>query len=399
MPPPLQIILRSGKDEAVRRFHPWVFSGAIKKMAGAAYDGAHAEVFSNKMEYLGSGLYQDATISVRLLSFAPDRPATFDQGFWNDRIARAYDLRSQMGLTSNPSTNVYRLVHGEGDHIPGLIIDHYDGHVVIQIHSTGLYGCLPAITQAIRDLYGQKLKSIYDKSQATLPEDFRIKNKAGGDLFGTSGVAEIMENGNRFLVDIPGGQKTGFFIDQRENRQLLTKYCKGKTVLNTYCYTGGFSVYALAAGAAEVHSVDSSASAMEMTEKNIQLNFGHDNRHRAMVDDAMQMIRQSQAAYDVIVLDPPAFAKHVNVKHNAVQGYKRLNLAAMEKINSPGILFTFSCSQVVDMNLFRSTVMSAAILAKRKARILHQLTQPPDHPVNMFHPEGQYLKGLVVHID
>ncbi len=399
MPPPLQIILKSGKDEAVRRFHPWVFSGAIKKMVGAAYDGAHAEVFSNQMEYLGGGLFQDATISVRLLSFAPERPASFDQGFWNERLARAYNLRSQLGLTGNPDTNVYRLVHGEGDHIPGLIIDHYDGHLVIQIHATGLYSYLPEITHAIKEVYGHQLKSIYDKSQTTLPEEFHRKNKSGGDLFGTSGVIEIMENNKQCLVDIPGGQKTGFFIDQRENRKLLGQYCKEKTVLNTYCYTGGFSVYALAAGAAEVYSVDSSASAMELTERNVHLNFGQDNRHRAIVDDAMQMIRQSKTLFDVIVLDPPAFAKHVHVKHNAVQGYKRLNLAAIEKVKSPGILFTFSCSQVVDMNLFRSTVMSAAILAKRKARILHQLTQPPDHPVNMFHPEGQYLKGLVVHID
>jgi len=399
MSSPLKIILRSGKDEAVRRFHPWVFSGAIKDIDGPAFDGAHAEVFSNRGEYLGCGIYQDAVIAVRLLAFAPERPDAFGQDFWNERTSRAFLLRKHVGLTDSPETNAYRLVHGEGDHLPGLIIDHYDGHLVVQIHATGMYSHLPQIAQALKRLYGNRLKSIYDKSRPTLPDDFWKTNSPAGFLAGEAGSVEILEYGRRFLVDIIDGQKTGFFIDQRENRKLLAHYSSGKKVLNTYCYSGGFSVYALSAGAKEVYSVDSSAPAMELAAKNVDINFGPDPRHHPVVADAMDYIRQTTAGHDVIILDPPAFAKHVKVKHNAVQGYKRLNQAAIEKIGHGGILFTFSCSQVVDMGLFRSTVMAAAILAGRKARLLHQVTQPPDHPVNMFHPEGQYLKGLVMYID
>lgn len=395
----LKIILRSGKDEAVRRFHPWIFSGAIKKTVGIAREGAHAEVFSNQDEYLGCGIYQEATIAVRILAFAPERPSQFDQAFWNDRIHQAWQLRHIAGLIDNPNTNVYRLVHGEGDHLPGVIIDYYNGHVVIQVHATGLYGFIDLMANAIIAQYGTAIKSIYDKSRETLPDDFWQGKTPRGFIYGDGEKIEVLENGHRFIVDIVQGQKTGFFIDQRENRQLLTRYCKGKKVLNTFCYSGGFSVYALAAGASEVHSLDSSAKAMDLTKDNVRLNFGETPLHRSLTEDAIQYIRQTNENYDLIILDPPAFAKHIHVKHNAVQGYKRLNQEAISKISAGGILFTFSCSQVVDLNLFRSTVMSAAILAGRKARLLHQMTQPPDHPVNMFHPEGQYLKGLVLFIE
>ncbi len=399
MQTPLKVILRSGKDEAVRRYHPWIFSGAIKKAIGAAYDGAFTEVFSNQDEYLGCGIYQDASIAVRVLAFAPERLVQFDQEFWNGKIRKAYELRQLTGLTDNPETNVYRLVHGEGDHLPGLIIDHYNGHLVIQVHSTGLYRYINNISEALQKVYGNSVRSIYDKSRETLPESFWADKSPQEYIYGDASQVEVKENGLRFYIDIVSGQKTGFFIDQRENRKLLMRYCKGKRLLNTFCYSGGFSVYGLAAGANEVHSLDSSAKAMELTNKNIDLNFGPEARHSSITDDTIKYLKSTDESYDVIVLDPPAFAKHVHVKHNAVQGYKRLNQTAIEKIQPGGILFTFSCSQVVDLNLFRSTVMSAAILAGRKARILHQLTQSPDHPVNLFHPEGQYLKGLVLLID
>ncbi len=399
MTPILQVILRSGKDDAIKRFHPWVFSGAIKKIIGNPVDGMHAEVFSNRDEYLGCGIYQDASIAVRILAFAPERPDRFSPGFWAEKIRQAYTLRKMLGLTENQETNVYRLVHGEGDHLPGLIIDHYNGHLVVQIHATGLYGFLDPISEALKTVYGSALKSIYDKSRETLPSDFWKDREPRGFLTGQSGKVEVLENGHRFLIDIEKGQKTGFFIDQRDNRRLLTRYSRGRKVLNTFCYSGGFSVYAMGAGAAEVHSLDSSAAAIELTRQNIELNFGQAPNHRSLTNDAIQYLRETGEAYDLIILDPPAYAKHAHVKHNAVQGYKRLNLEALQKIAPGGILFTFSCSQVIDMNLFRSTVMAAAILSGRKLRVLHQMSQSPDHPVNMFHPEGQYLKGLVLKVD
>ncbi len=439
MPNNLKIILKSGKDDAVKRFHPWVFSGAIKKMHGPVYDGCHAEVFSNKDEYLGCGIYQDATIAVRIMAFAPNRPRQFDAAFWKEKLLNAYRLRKSLGFTNNSQTNVYRLVHGEGDHLPGLIIDYYNGHLVIQIHATGLYGHIDLIAEGLRNIYGDSLKSIYDKSAETLPTSFWTDKKPKGFMHGTENcLVEIAENGHRFMVDICAGQKTGFFIDQRDNRRLLASFAHDRKVLNTFCYTGGFSVYALQAGAAHVHSVDSSSRAIELTNQNVQLNFGSDARHQSVAQsqsiaqqqatdqqqsinqqqsthqthstaeqqsiarhqsftaDTMDYLRQNQSVYDLIILDPPAYAKHQHVKHNAVQGYKRLNLEAFKTIADGGILFTFSCSQVIDMQLFRSTVMAAAILAGRQVRILHQLSQPADHPVNIFHPEGQYLKGLVL---
>jgi len=395
----MKIILRSGKDDALRRFHPWVFSGAIKKTEGRTYEGCLAEVFSNKDEYLGSGIYQDAAIAVRILAFAPERPESFDQDFWEKKIHRAFDLRKLTGLTDNPHTNVYRLVHGEGDHLPGLIVDHYNGHLVIQIHSTGLYTYIDQIAEALIKVYGNQLRSIYDKSRETLPVAFWEKTSPKESIYGECEKTEVLENGHRFVVDIDGGQKTGFYIDQRDNRKLLAGYCKGKEVLNTFCYSGGFSVYALKAGASGVDSLDSSAKATALAEENVSLNIGPADIHQIITDDAIRYLNAMDKAYDVIILDPPAYAKHQHVKHKAVQGYKRLNLAALKKIQEGGVLFTFSCSQVVDMQLFRSTVMAAAIQSGRTVRILHQLTQPSDHPVNIFHPEGQYLKGLVLFVD
>ena len=394
-----KVILRSGKDDAVRRFHPWVFSGAIKKIQGPVHEGAMVQVFSNRDEYLGSGIYQDATIAVRILAFAPHQPDTFDHAFWKEKLENAYSLRQSTGLAENPETNAYRLVHGEGDHLPGLIIDHYNGHLVIQVHATGLYQYLPEITGALREIFGENLKSIYDKSRDTLPKGFAANEGEQACLFGKPEAVVVKEYGKLFRVDPPKGQKTGFFLDQRENRNLLTQYSKDKKVLNTFCYSGGFSVFALKAGASLVHSLDSSARAIDLTEENIQLNFGDEVKHASICEDTMQYLRRTEETYDVIILDPPAYAKHSHVRHNAVQGYKRLNLEALQKIRSGGVLFTFSCSQVVDKNLFRNTVMAAAIQAGRSVRILHQLSQPADHPVNIFHPEGEYLKGLVLFVE
>lgn len=394
----IKVILRSGKDEAVRRYHPWVFSGAIKKIEGNAWDGCHAEVYSNKDEYLGCGIYQDATIAIRILAFAPDRPESFGPDFWQERLTRAWLLRQQAGLTENQETNVYRLVHGEGDHLPGLIIDHYDGHVVIQIHATGLYRFIDDIASSIRILYGERLQSIYDKSAETLPASFWQDKERKGFLYGAPAQVTVKENGLQFQVDAEKGQKTGFFIDQRENRQLLSRYCRNKKVLNTFAYTGGFSVYAMRAGASAVHSVDSSAKAIDLCAVNVDLN-GYRDCHKGFTEDVMDYLKHTEDLYEVIVLDPPAYAKHQHVKHKAVQGYKRLNLMALKTIAPGGILFTFSCSQVVDMRLFHATVLSAAILSGRQVRVLHQMTQPADHPVNIFHPEGQYLKGLVLAVD
>ncbi len=400
----LKVTLRSGKDEAVRRFHPWVFSGAIKKMEGPAFDGCRTEVFSNKGEYLACGIYQDASIAVRLLAFAPERPEGFSPAFWLEKLQAAWQLRRQCGLTHSKTSNIYRLVHGEGDHLPGLIIDHYDGHLVIQIHATGLYGYIDQIAEGLRALYGQGLKSIYDKSRETLPEPFWKDNSSrgfihpAGDLPAGGGVVEAMENNLRFMIDIPGGQKTGFFIDQRENRMLLSHYAPGKKILNAFAYSGAFSVYALRAGAREVHSLDSSLRATQLCQQNATINR-LEEKHRIINSDAMDYLRSCTEAYDLMILDPPAYAKHQRVKHKAVQGYKRLNLQALKVIAPQSLLFTFSCSQVIDLNLFKSTITSAAILSGRKVRILHQLSQGPDHPTSIFHPEGHYLKGLVLHVD
>lgn len=403
-----QIILSSGKDQSLRRFHPWVFSGAIKKIKGDVKDGDTVEVFDNKNEFLGMGHYQDSSIAVRIFSFERINP---DTNFWKSKIQNAFLLRKKLGLTENPHTNCYRLVFGEGDRLPGLIIDYYNGTCVMQCHSIGMYLAKNEIAEALKEIYspgdgsGETLKAIYDKSRDTLPKTFAetMKNEY---LFekGTDTQHLVLENGLSFWVDWKEGQKTGFFIDQRENRQILSRYCKGKTVLNAFCYTGAFSVYALNAGAYEVHSVDSSKRAVEITEKNVKLN-SFSKKHKSFVADVFNFLSlpngecQGGAFYDVMILDPPAFAKHYNVRHNALMGYKRLNIEALKQIKSGGILFTFSCSQVIDRSLFEKTVLSAAIIAGRNVRVLHHLSQAPDHPVNIFHPEGEYLKGLVLLVE
>ena len=394
-----KVILRSGKDDAIKRFHPWIFSGAIKKIHGPQADGSLVEVFSNRDEYLGTGLYQDASIAVRIMSFAPERPDELDADFWHQKLSAAYKLRETTGLTENKSTNVYRLVHGEGDHLPGLIIDHYNGNLIVQAHAIGIHKYRNEIAESLKRIFGEKLKSIYYKSKDTLPGEFSKSEEAEGFLYGNTESDIVIEYGHKFDIDFIHGQKTGFFIDQRENRQLLSQYAPGKSILNTFCYSGGFSVYALAAGAKTVESLDSSRKALELAEKNVALNFTGTSNHSVILADAIQFIRENQKIYDLIILDPPAFAKHTNVRHNAVQGYKRLNAEAIRQITPGGILFTFSCSQVVSMGLFKSTVIAAAIQAERQVRILHQMNQPADHPINAFHPEGEYLKGLVLYIE
>lgn len=394
-----RIILKSGKDEAIRRFHPWIFSGAIKKTEGPLFEGCLVEVFSNKDQYLGTGLYQDASIAVRIMAFAPERPQQLDVAFWHHKLQAAYQLREKTGLATNPHTNVYRLVHGEGDQLPGLIIDHYNGNLVVQAHAVGIHMHLEEIAQSLKEIYGSRLKSIYCKSKDTLPQNYAEKTSSEGFLVGQNPVDTVTEYGHLFEIDFVHGQKTGFFIDQRENRQLLAQFAPNSTVLNTFCYSGGFSVYALKAGAKHVTSLDSSKKAIDLTQKNIALNFPDGTNHSSVVSDTLQFLNEDSTIFDLIILDPPAYAKHTNVRHNAVQGYKRLNAQAIRKIAPGGILFTFSCSQVVPLNLFKATVISAAIQSGRKVKILHQLSQPSDHPVNAFHPEGEYLKGLVLYIE
>lgn len=397
-----QIILKPGKDHSLKRFHPWVFSGAIGKIIGKPQSGDCVEVFSAQNEYLGTGHYQDGSIMVRILSF---KQTDIDNNFWEERIRSAYDLRLKLGLADSAQTNMYRLINAEGDQLPGLVIDFYNGTAVLQAHSLGINKCKNAIVAALQKVYGEKLKAVYDKSADSLSF---VKEKAAvksaldiqnGYIFGTSDISEGLENDIKFHVNWAEGQKTGFFIDQRENRKLLAQYAKGKTVLNTFCYSGGFSVYALKAGATKVCSVDSSKKAIEWTEKNVALNGFSSPQHISEVADVMQYLKKIHEPYEIIVLDPPAFAKHVDARHNAVQGYKRLNIEALKQIKRGGFLFTFSCSQVVTRQLFTGAILAAAIEAGRNVKILHQLSQPADHPNNIFHPEGEYLKGLVLFVE
>jgi 23S rRNA (cytosine1962-C5)-methyltransferase len=391
----VKIVLKPGKEQSIMRLHPWIFSGAIKKIDGSPVEGEVVEIFSHEREYLATGHYQIGSIAVRIFSFKQLVP---DSAFWKGKIQHACNLREALNLTDNRETNVYRLVNGEGDGLPGLIIDFYNGIAVIQSHSIGMYRIRELIADVLKELYGPKLVAIYDKSEGTLP--FKANTGAKNEfLFGNLPSVEVIEYGCRFSIDVTTGQKTGFFIDQRENRQLLTQYVRGKNVLNMFCYTGGFSVFALRAGAASVHSVDSSSQAIELTEKNIQLNAINAEQHLAIAADAFGFMNGIRDAYDVIILDPPAFAKHQDALKNALQGYKRLNAKAIEQIRSGGIIFTFSCSQVVSKEEFRKSVFAAAANTGRHVRILHQLTQPPDHPVSIYHPEGEYLKGLVLQVE
>lgn len=389
-----KIVLKSGKDQSVMRRHPWVFSGAIKKIYGTAVEGKVVDVYNNHDELIAIGHYQIGSIAIRVLSFDQ---CDIDEQFYLDKIQKAYNLRNMSGLVDSLETNAYRLVFGEGDCLPGLIIDFYNGAAVIQMHSVGMYCDRELIVSALKKVYGERLHTIYNKSSKTLPFKADVEHE---DVFvhGKTTKACVLENGLKFNVDWVEGQKTGFFIDQRNNRKLVETYSNGRDVLNTFCYTGGFSVYAMQGGAKSVTSVDCSKRAVELTDQNIALNFETAN-HSSIAVDAFKYLDEIDQKFDLIILDPPAFAKHGNVLANALQGYKRINAKAIQQIRPGGILFTFSCSQVVSKENFRKSVFAAAANVGRNVRILHQMTQPVDHPVNIFHPEGEYLKGLVVYVE
>lgn len=390
-----KVFLKSGKEESLKRFHPWVFSGAIAKVEGEPEEGEIVDVYTSKKEFIACGHFQIGSIAVRVLTF---RQEEICFNFWKRRLEVALDLRRSLGLVDNPENNTYRLVHGEGDNLPGLIIDVYGQTAVMQAHSVGMHVYRQVIAHALSEVMGNIVKHIYYKSETTLPfkADLGPEN---GFIKGGSPENVALENGLRFHVDWLKGQKTGFFVDQRENRHLLERYSKGRNVLNMFCYTGGFSFYAMRGGANLVHSVDSSAKAIDLTNKNVELNFPGDNRHQAFAEDAFKFLDRMGDQYDLIILDPPAFAKHRDALRNALRGYSKLNAKAFEKIKPGGILFTFSCSQVVDKKDFRNAVFTAAAQSGRSVRILHQLTQPGDHPVNIYHPEGEYLKGLVLYVE
>ncbi|CAN5467635.1 class I SAM-dependent rRNA methyltransferase [soil metagenome] len=391
-----KIWLASGKDHSLKRFHPWVFSGAIKKVEGEVNDGDIVEVFSAKNEFLGMGHYQTGSIAVRIFSFEQVTP---DASFWEAKIQSAYNFRKRTGVVKDENTNVFRLIYAEGDGLPGLIVDVFQDTAVLQAHSIGMHYAKNEISIGLQKVLGEQLKAIYDKSAETLPPQ-ASENAKNEYLWGTPGNSQlVLENGHNFYVDWEEGQKTGFFIDQRENRALLGSYAPGRKVLNTFCYTGGFSIYALKAGAQLVHSVDSSKKAIALTDKNVELNGFKEPQHQSFAKDTFEFFKNTEEKYDLIILDPPAFAKSHKVRHNAVMGYKRLNAEAIRKISPGGILFTFSCSQAVDKILFQNTIMAAAIEAGRNIRIMHQLSHPADHPVNIFHPEGEYLKGLVLYVE
>jgi 23S rRNA (cytosine1962-C5)-methyltransferase len=370
-----------------------VFSGAVKKIKGEVKEGDTVDVYDNKDNYLATGHYQKGSIAVRIFSFEKITP---DYTFWKNKIYNAFAFRSRLGLAGHEHTNCYRLVYAEGDGLPGLVIDFYNGTAVLQAHSIGMYFIRELVADALKEIYKEKLKAVYNRSMDTLPRNSQVK-AVNGYLFGKPETNEVSENGCRFYVDWEEGQKTGFFIDQRENRKLLAGYCSGKIVLNTFCYTGAFSVYASRAGAKYVDSVDSSQKAVELTDKNMFLNGCKNNRSFAC--DTFDFLKGKENIYDVIILDPPAFAKHQEVRHNAVMGYKRLNAESIRMVRPGGIIFTFSCSQVISRHIFNNTVLSAAIAAKRNVRIIGQLSQASDHPVTIFHPEGEYLKGLVLSVD
>ena len=390
-----KIFLKPGKEQSLKRFHPWVFSGAIGRSEGKPEEGDVVNVYSAEGEFLGMGHCQIGSIAVRILSFEAVVP---DFDFWKMKIEKAWNLRKSIGLADNSETSVFRLVHAEGDGMPGLIVDFYNGTAVIQMHTVGMFLVREMLVKALYEVLGEKLKAVYDKSAKSLPFKADVTSE-DGYLFGEGGETEVLENGLRFKVDWIEGQKTGFFIDQRENRLLVQQFAKNRDVLNMFCYTGGFSFYALKGGARLVHSVDSSVKAIELTNQNVQLNFAEDTRHEAFAADAFEFMRNIKDKYDLIILDPPAFAKHRDAVHQALQAYKRINTRAFEQIRSGGIVFTFSCSQVVSKEKFREAVFSAAAISGRNVRILHQLTQPADHPVSIYHPEGEYLKGLVLYVE
>ncbi|MGB4413669.1 MAG: class I SAM-dependent rRNA methyltransferase [Paludibacter sp.] len=393
----ITVILKPKKEESLLRFHPWVFSGAIQRIEGKPTEGDLVEVLDCNRHFLAIGHYQIGSIAVRVVSFEQQ---TINNDFWNRKIERAYQMRKSIGLV-RPENNTYRLIHGEGDSLPGLIVDVYDDTAVMQAHSVGMHETREILAKAIV-VNVPEVRNVYYKSETTLPFKADISPEDGYLVGGDSKKYIGIENGLQFQMDWLRGQKTGFFVDQRENRALLERYSAGKSVLNMFCYTGGFSVYAMRGGATLVHSVDSSAKAVELTDSNINLNFPDDPRHKSFAEDAFKYLNNLHTLrqqYDLIILDPPAFAKHREALRNALKGYKRLNSKAFEQIKPGGILFTFSCSQVVTKEQFRLAVFSAAAESKRNVRILHQLSQPADHPINIYHPEGEYLKGLVLWVE
>ncbi len=393
----IQLVLKTGKEEALQRMHPWIFSGAIQRINGKPEEGDVVEVLSSKGDFLAIGHYQIGSIAVRVLSFIK---RNIDNSFWEEKIQSAYRLRVSLQLAEIKNNNTYRLVHGEGDGLPGLIIDVYGNSAVLQAHSIGMHYARKIIADTlIKTVKG--LENVYYKSETTLPYKATLTDEKENEyLIGNAPENPVAtENGIQFQIDWLRGQKTGFFVDQRDNRSLLEFYSKERNVLNMFCYTGGFSCYAMRGGAKLVHSVDSSARAVELTDRNIALNFPEDKRHESFAQDAFEFLGNIKDKYDLIVLDPPAFAKHRDAVRNALKGYQRINAKAFEQIKSGGILFTFSCSQVVSREQFRLAVFSAAAQSKRSVRILHQLTQPADHPINIYHPEGEYLKGLVLYVE
>ena len=390
-----RIYLKRGKEESLRRFHPWVFSGAVMKMDEGIEEGEVVEVITFTGELAGKGHYQIGSITVRMLTFDDE---SIDTQFWKEKLQQALRMRLAAGIADNEQNNTYRLVHGEGDNLPGLVIDCYGNTAVMQAHSVGMHYERNTVAQALVEVMEGRIENVYYKSETTLPYKAELGQENGFIIGGTDENIAV-ENGLKFHVDWLKGQKTGFFIDQRENRSLLKRYARGKKVLNMFCYTGGFSFYAMRGGAKLVHSVDSSAKAIELTTKNVELNFPDDKRHEAYCEDAFKYLEKAGKNYDLIILDPPAFAKHRGALRNALKGYTRLNAKAFEMIQPGGLLFTFSCSQVVTKDNFRNAVFTAAAQAGRKVRILHQLHQPADHPINIYHPEGEYLKGLVLYVE
>ncbi len=389
-----KITLKAGKEQSIKRFHPWIFSGAIHKVEGQAHNGDIVDVLDSKGNYLGTGHASEGSIAVRIFSFTGYENPT---KFWLGKIKNAYDLRERLGFISNNETNIYRLVNAEGDGLPGLIVDVYGSTAVIQTHSVGMYEQRQTIADAIVNVYGGKILSVYDRGDGKAST--QQQEIAGEYLFGSKQSDVCLEYGCKFHVDWEQGQKTGFFIDQRENRKLLGAYASGKKVLNTFCYTGGFSVFALKAGAILAHSLDSSQKALVLATQNAKLNGFDDERHDVIKADAVEYMKSLREDYDVIILDPPAFAKHLSARHKAVQGYIRINEAAIRQIKPGGVIFTFSCSQAIDKKLFRDSLLAASINAGRKVRILHQLHQPADHPISVYHPEGEYLKGFVIEVE
>jgi len=389
------VILKKGKEESLKRFHPWIFSGAIERKDSDVMEGELVRVLTKSGDFIAVGMFQIGSIAVRVLAFDD---IVIGKEFWRERLQSAYNVRQVLGLVHSGQNETFRLVHGEGDNLPGLVIDCYGATAVMQAHNVGIHLLRHEICQALIEVMGDRIANVYYKSETTLPFKADVEHE-NAFIYGKTADNITIENGLKFHVDWLKGQKTGFFVDQRENRTLLEQYAKGRSVLNMFCYTGGFSVYALRGGATLVHSVDSSLKAVEMTDKNVKLNFSDCDRHIPYCEDGFKFLANCDPQYDLIVLDPPAFAKHRGALHNALKGYIRLNAAGLQKIKSGGILFTFSCSQIVTKENFRNAVFTAAVHANRRVRILHQLHQPADHPINIYHPEGEYLKGLVLYVE